>query len=157
MNSLVILILAALVVLVGPFEGVVEDLADFDPRIDPDGLHAKDLKRPEAPKADVAEARRDVNEKSQPADRRASLNHGDKVLRCREFKGPAQVEFSGFEEEALGWDGSAFKGVGLGHIEYRIAVDKKILTESQVVAVGVELGVVVGLDHDIASQPPLDF
>lgn len=76
LNALVILVLAAIVGVIVTLNGVVKDLADIYPRVDTNGLDTENLQRPEAIETHIAKARSHVNEKPQPTNGGAALQHG---------------------------------------------------------------------------------
>ena len=79
---------------------VVEDLADRHARIDAHRLDGEHLQRPVAAEADVAEAGGDVDEQSQPADRRSSFDHGHQIVRLGPLDRAAEIQLIRAEHEA---------------------------------------------------------
>ena len=63
LNSFVVLVFARAVSLKLSFNSVIENLADFNTRVDPNRLNAEDLKSPVAAKSNVSESSSYVNEK----------------------------------------------------------------------------------------------
>src|SRR5690606_18501645 len=71
LNVVVVLVLVAGVLDDVAADLMEENLADGDTGIDLHRLHGEHLQRPEAAKADIAKAGRDMHEQPQPADRTA--------------------------------------------------------------------------------------
>ncbi len=73
LNPRVVLVLRTAVLFVIPVNGVVKNLADFHTGINANGLNRTDFQCPVAAKANVAKARRNVDEQSKAAHGRATL------------------------------------------------------------------------------------
>src|SRR5262249_52162725 len=101
----IVLILFAAIFGHGPFDRVIEDLADLHTRINPHRLDGEHLKRPIAAKADVAESGRHMNEQAEPADRRTPLEHGDEVMRFGPLHRPTEIKTIRIEHQSFGRNG----------------------------------------------------
>jgi hypothetical protein len=59
------------------------------------------------------------------------------------------------QQKTLGWDLQKLDAIGFGHVEFTLRVDRQILTQAQVVAVGIELAVLPRLDAQAPVGPRL--
>lgn len=136
---------------------MVEDLADFYAGVDFYRLDAEHLQCPVAGEADVAEAGGGVDEQSQSADGAAAFEHGDVFFRLGEFHGSSEIETTAFQDESVVGNDDPLGGVRLFHVEYRVGIDKQFVVQGEVVAVGVELGIVKRVDKNFRTELAFDF
>jgi hypothetical protein len=126
-------------------------------QIGTDRLDGEHLERPVAGEADVAEAGRHVHEQPQPADRAAALDHRHQVVGLGSLHRPAEIELVGGEHEAVLGNRDPLHPVALPHVEHHLLVDEQLVVEREVVAVGVEAGLVEGVDEDVAAEAAADL
>ena len=98
-----------------------------------------------------------MDEEAQPAHGGAPLQHGHEPVSPGVLQGAAQVEAVGLQQQTLGRDGQAAHGIVLFHVQHVGVVDQQLVRQAEIVAVGVKLGRVIGLDDDIPAQVFLDF
>src|SRR5579863_5834753 len=149
---MVILIFIAVIFRDVPLERVVEDVADGNPRIDPNRLDGEHFQGPEAAESNVAEPCRDMHEQSQPADRRAAFQHGDIIVSFGPFDRAAQVQLVGVEDQSVVRNHIPSETIRPPHVEHDFLVDEELVVQPQVVAVGVEPALIERVDDDVATE-----
>ena len=157
LNVRVVLILVAGILAVRAVDVVVEDLANRHAGINPHRLHGKHLQRPIAAEADVAEARRYVDEQPQPTDRRAPFDHRHQAAGLRALDGAAQVEEVRVEHEPLVGNGDPPHAVRPPHVQHHLFVQHQLVVQGEVVAVRVQSCRVERVDDDVLAQLALDL
>lgn len=71
--------------------------------------------------------------------------------------GTAQVEFACLQQQALFRYGEGYGRVRLFHVQLFVLIHQQVLVQTQVVAVGVELAFVKGLNVDARADLLFDF
>ena len=117
LDSGIILVFTAAISVVISLDGMIVNLADGHPGVDPNRLDTKDLKGPVSAKTNIAETCRDMNEKTQPADGGTTLQHRDQPVGLGVFEGPSQIEPVGLKYQSLRRNDELPGGVFLFHIE----------------------------------------
>ena len=152
-----VLVFPAGIKLIFPQDIVKIDLADFNIRINPDGLDTENLQSPAAGESDIAEAGRNMDEQSQPPGGGTPLQHGDKAVRPGEFIGAAQIEPVWLQQQAIFWDLNFLGRIEDFHIQFPVFIYQQFVMEGEVVAVGVELLGAEGINENFFSHPAGDF
>lgn len=153
----VVLILARTVLFNFTLDGVIDDLTDLNVGIDPEWLNSEHFERPIATEANVTEARRDVHKKSQAAERRASLDHGNQVVGLSALNRAGQVDLIGAEHQTAIRDLQPPVTIGFLEIQHHFFVHQELIVQGQIVAIRVELPFIEGTDADVCSKTFFDL
>ncbi len=157
LNVSVVLVLAALIFGDITFNCMIENLTHLHARIDSYRLNGKHFQRPEPAETNVAKARRNMNKQTEATDGGSAFQHGHVIVRFGVLDCPAKVELIWLQDHTVFRNGDTAKSIGPFHVQHDFFVDQKLVVEREVVAVGIQLFLMEGLNIEVLAKLGFDF